>query len=51
MTFEGKTEEQARQEILNLVAEFANTYRIQMILLPLEIAFRMLPVYTIVKRW
>ncbi|HIU24859.1 MAG TPA: lipopolysaccharide biosynthesis protein RfbH [Candidatus Coprovicinus avistercoris] len=29
MTFEGKTEEQARQEILNLVAEFANTYRIQ----------------------
>lgn len=29
MTFEGKTEEQARQEILNLVAEFANTYRVQ----------------------
>lgn len=27
MTFEGKTEEQARQEILNLVVEFANTYR------------------------
>lgn len=27
MTFEGKSEEQARQEILNLVAEFANTYR------------------------
>ena len=27
MAFEGKTEEQARQEILNLVEEFANTYR------------------------
>ena len=48
--FDNKTEQEARQEILDLVKEYCDTYHNKAISKK-ETEFRMLHVYTITMRW
>lgn len=49
--FDIKTEQEARQEILDLVKEYCDTYHNKKAISKKETEFRMLHVYTITMRW